>query len=64
MAIYSNIKVGNISDSFGIGINNVVVLSLSIASHGELFLKDLPIVYGGGIRYNSTDNIVNVIRSK
>ena len=61
---YSTIKVGNISNSFVIGIDNGVVWRLSIAAHGALFLNAIPIVNGGGIRYNATDNIVKVIWSK
>ena len=62
--IYRTIKVGDISNSFGIGIDNVVVWRLSIAVHGVLFLNALPIVNGSGTRNNSTDNIVKVIRIK
>ena len=61
---YSTIKVDNISKSFGIGVDNVVVWRLSITSHGALFLNDLPIVNGGGIGYNATDNIVKSIQIK
>ena len=61
---YSTIKVGNISNSFVIGIYDGVVWRLSIAAHGALFLNSIPIVNGGGIRYNATDNIVKVIWSK
>ena len=61
---YSTIKVGNISNTFGIGIYNVVVWRLNIASHGALFLNTLPIVDGGGISNNATDNIVKFIQSK
>ena len=64
IAIYSTIKVGNIFNSFGIGINNVVVCGLSISVHGALFLNALRIVNGGGIRYNAIDNVVKVIWSK
>ena len=64
IARYSTIKVGNISNSFGIGMNNVIWWRLNIAAHGALFINDLPIVDGGGIRYNVTDNIVQFIWSK
>ena len=56
--------MGNISNSFGIGLDNVVVWRLSITAHGALFLNALPTVDGGGIRYNAMDNIVKVVWSK
>ena len=64
MSRYSTIKVGNISNIFGIGIDIVVVWRLSIAAYRTLFLNALHIVYGGGRRYNAMDNIVKFIRSK
>ena len=64
MARYSTIKVGNESNSFGIGIYNVILCRLSIAAHGVLFLNALPIVDGGGIRSDARDNIVKVVCSK
>ena len=45
--------MGHISNSLVISIDNLVVWRLSITSHGALFLNDLPIVNGDGIRYNA-----------
>ena len=64
IAIYITTKVGNISNNFGIGIDNVVVWRLSITAHGALLLNAIHIVDESGIIYNATYNIVKVIQGK